>query len=250
MPHAVRVIPVREGANQRMKATLLGAIVLGTLLSACADDNIGPNLRTGESAYATIPAPAGEPRVQDYRIGALDTVDITVFQEADISTRGVVVDAAGVISMPLIGRIQAAGKTTTELADLLAAKLAERFYVNPQVTVTVASSVAQRVTVQGDVKEPGIYPISGPTTLLDTVALAKGEAEDAALREVIVVRYIDGKRMGAVFDLKRIRRGDDPDPAIMPRDTIIVGHSASKSAWHDILRAAPLLAGFGVFAQF
>ncbi|MEX6913298.1 polysaccharide biosynthesis/export family protein, partial [Pseudomonas aeruginosa] len=77
--------------------------------------------------------------------------------------------------------IQAAGNTSTQLADLLAAKLAERFYVNPQVTVTVASSVAQRVTVQGDVKEPGIYPISGPTTLLDTIALAKGESEDASL---------------------------------------------------------------------
>jgi polysaccharide export outer membrane protein len=233
-----------------MKAIWLGAIALSATLCACADNNVGPNLRTGESAYATIPAPAGEPSVQDYRIGALDTVDITVFQEPDISTRGVVVDAAGVISMPLIGRVQAAGKTTTDLADLLAARLAERFYVNPQVTVTVASSVAQRVTVQGDVKEPGIYPISGPTTLLDTVALAKGESEDAALNQVIVVRYIEGKRMGAVFDLKRIRRGDDPDPAIQPRDTIIVGHSAGKSAWHDILRAAPLLAGFGVFAQF
>ena len=250
MHRVMRVDVSRKGQDQRMRATWIGVVALGTMLCACADDNIGPNLRTGESAYETIPAPQGEPRVQDYRIGALDTVDITVFQEPDISTRGVVVDAAGVISMPLIGRIQAAGNTSTQLADLLAAKLAERFYVNPQVTVTVASSVAQRVTVQGDVKEPGIYPISGPTTLLDTIALAKGESEDAALRQVIVVRYIDGKRMGAVFDLKRIRRGDDADPAIAPRDTIIVGHSASKSAWHDVLRAAPLLSGFGIFAQF
>ncbi len=233
-----------------MRATLIGVVALSAMLGACADDNIGPNLRTGEAAYETIPAPVGEPRVQDYRIGALDTLDIVVFQEADISTRGVVVDAAGVISMPLIGRIQAAGKTSTQLADLLTAKLAEKFYVNPQVTVTVASSVAQRVTVQGDVKEPGIYPISGPTTLLDTIALAKGESEDAALREVIIIRYIEGKRMGAVFDVKRIRRGDDADPAIAARDTIIVGHSAGKSAWHDILRAAPLLNGVGVFAQF
>ena len=233
-----------------MRATLIGVVALSAMLGACADDNVGPNLRTGEAAYETIPAPVGAPRVQDYRIGALDTLDIVVFQEADISTRGVVVDAAGVISMPLIGRIQAAGNTSTQLADLLAAKLAERFYVNPQVTVTVASSVAQRVTVQGDVKEPGIYPISGPTTLLDTIALAKGESEDASLREVIVIRYIDAKRIGAVFDLKRIRRGDDADPAIAARDTIIVGHSTGKSAWHDILRAAPLLAGFGVFAQF
>lgn len=246
----MRVDVGRKGQDQKMRATLFSVVALGAMLGACADDNIGPNLHTGERAYETIPAPAGEPRAQDYRIGALDTVNIAVYQEPDISSSGVVVDAAGIISMPLIGRISAAGKTSTQLADILAAKLAERFYVNPQVTVTVASSVAQRVTVQGDVKEPGIYPISGPTTLLDTIALAKGESEDAALREVIVIRYIDGKRMGAVFDMKQIRRGDVADPAIEPRDTIIVGHSASKSAWHDILRAAPLLAGVGVFAQF
>ncbi len=246
----MRVVGARKGHNLQMRATLISVVALSAMLGACADDNIGPNLHTGARAYETIPAPAGEPRVQDYRIGALDTLDIVVYQEPDISSRGVVVDAAGVISMPLIGRTSVTGKTSTELADLLQARLAEKFYVNPQVTVTVATSVAQRVTVQGDVKEPGIYPISGPTTLLDTIALAKGESEDASLREVIVVRYIEGKRMGAVFDLKRIRRGDDADPAIEPRDTIIVGHSASKSAWHDILRAAPLLAGFGVFAQF
>jgi polysaccharide export outer membrane protein len=228
----MRVVGARKGHNPQMRATLISVVALSAMLGACADDNIGPNLHTGARAYETIPAPAGEPRVQDYRIGALDTLDIVVYQEPDISSRGVVVDAAGVISMPLIGRTSVTGKTSTEL------------------TVTVATSVAQRVTVQGDVKEPGIYPISGPTTLLDTIALAKGESEDASLREVIVVRYIEGKRMGAVFDLKRIRRGDDADPAIEPRDTIIVGHSASKSAWHDILRAAPLLAGFGVFAQF
>ena len=230
-----------------MRASLIGAAALSVALGGCSNDNIGKNLYMGARAYETIPAPAGEPRVEEYRIGALDTLDIAVYQEPDISARGVVVDAAGIISMPLIGRVHAAGKTSIELADILTAKLAERFYVNPQLTVTVATSVSQRVTVQGDVKEPGIYPISGPTTLLDTIALAKGESENAALRQVIVIRYIDGKRTGAVFDLKRIRRGDDADPAIAPRDTIIVGHSIGKAAWHDMLRAAPLL---GVFAQF
>lgn len=230
-----------------MRATWIGPVALGMILCGCANNNVGPNIRVGQGAYEAIPAPAGEPAAQDYRIGALDTLDISVFQEADVSAHGVLVDASGLISMPLIGRVQAAGKTSTQLADMLAARLGERFYVNPQVTVTVTSSVSQRVTIQGEVKQPGIYPISGPTTLLDTVALAKGESEDAALRQVVVVRYIDGKRTGAVFDLRGIRRGDAPDPAIAPRDTIIVGRSAGKSIWHDVLRAAPLL---GVFSRF
>lgn len=223
------------------------AVLLCAALGACADNNVGPALRSGAQAYALIPAPTGAQTVRDYRIGALDTLQISVFQEPDISSTGTVVDAAGNISMPLIGRIKATDRTATELADDLAAKLAERFYVDPQVTVTVVSSVAQRVTVQGEVEEPGIYPISGPTTLLDAVALAKGETENAALREAIVIRYVDGERMGAVFDLKAIRRGDAADPAILARDVIILGHSNSKRIWHDVLRAAPLL---NVFTQF
>lgn len=223
------------------------AFLLAGMLSACTDNNVGSEIRAGGQAYLLIPASPSEPTARDYRIGPLDTLSINVFQEADISSAATVVDAAGNISMPLIGRIKAADRTAAELADHLAERLAERFYVDPQVTVTVVSSVAQRVTVQGEVNEPGIYPISGPTTLLDAVALAKGETENAALREAVVIRYVDGQRMGAVFDLKAIRRGDAPDPAITARDVIIVGHSNSKRIWHDVLRAAPLL---NVFTQF
>lgn len=230
-----------------MGRSLIGLVLLGSVVGACSNSNVGPNIRAGTAAYDIMPAPAGGPTAQTYRIGPLDTVEISVFQEPDISSKGILVDAAGNISMPLIGRVQAAGRTTTELADFLAAKLAERFYVDPQVTVAVSSSVAQRVTVEGEVTEPGIYAIQGPTTLLDTVALAKGETENAALRQVVVVRYIEGKRMGAVFDLQGIRRGDNLDPAVLPRDVIVVGHSAAKKAFHDVLRAAPLL---NVFAQF
>lgn len=230
-----------------MQRALIGVAALGAVVGGCADQNVGPNIKAGTAAYALIPAPAGGYAAQNYRIGPLDTVEISVFQEPDISSKGVLVDASGNISMPLIGRVAAAGLTTTQLADFLTRKLAERFYVNPQVTVAVSSSVAQRVTVEGEVTEPGVYPLPGPVTLLDTIALAKGETENAALRQVVVVRYINGERMGAVFDAQRIRRGDDKDPAILARDVIIVGHSSSKKIFHDVLRAAPLL---NVFAQF
>lgn len=214
-----------------------------TMLSAC-NHEVAPNIGTGTHAYAVIPAPQGAPTAQNYRVGPLDNLDITVFQEPDISAKGIPVDAAGNIAMPLIGRIQAAGRTPTELADFLEHKLAEKFYVNPQVTVIVTSSVSQSVTVEGEVVKPGIYAIHGPTTLLDAVALAEGETDNSALRQVAVIRYIDGKRMGAVFDIQRIRHGFDPDPALMARDVVIVGHSTGKQVWHDLLKAAPLLNAF------
>jgi len=216
------------------------------LVTACSPSLRGPGVRTGKEAYALIPPPTPETASLDYEIGPLDTIDITVFNEPEISSKGIPVDASGAVALPLIGRVLASGLTATALADDLRERYG-RFYVDPQVTVIVTSSVTQRVTVQGQVREPGVYEVRGATTLLDAIALAKGEDENAALREVIVIRNIEGKRMAAMFDLNRIRRGDDPDPAVLGKDVIVVGHSNSKQVWHDTLRAAPLL---NVFTQF
>ncbi|WP_206242066.1 polysaccharide biosynthesis/export family protein [Novosphingobium terrae] len=241
-----------EGWSGRVtgRMILLGAVtaVLAAMsLTGCSGSFGHSPLAQGPGAYKVIPAPDDDGSVPEYRIGPLDSVDVTVFQEADISAKGIPVDAAGDIAMPLIGRVHAAGKTSVELADFVAHQLGERYYVNPQVTVSVASSVSQRVTVEGQVTEPGIYPIHGATTLLDAIALAKGETENAAYRQVAIIRIQNGKRTGAVFDISHIRRGEDKDPQLLPRDVIIVGHSTGKQVWHDLLRAAPLL---NVFAQF
>ena len=74
--------------------------------------------------------------------------------------------------------------------------------------MTVASSVSQKVSIQGEVAEPGVYQLTGPTTLLDVISMAKGETEIATLDQVVVFRNINGQRMGAVFDVASIRRGE------------------------------------------
>ncbi|MFC0205065.1 polysaccharide biosynthesis/export family protein [Novosphingobium soli] len=215
-------------------------------LTGCTPSYVGPQVRTGEAAQNLIPAATAEQAAREYVIGPLDTLNIAVFNEPEISGTSVPVDAVGNVALPLIGRVHVSGMTATEFSEQLA-QLYDRYYVNPQVTVLVTSSVSQRVTVQGDVMEPGVYEFRGTYTLLDAIALAKGESQNARLREVIIIRQIDGKRMAAAFDLTRIRSGTDPDPAVMGRDIIIVGHSNSKQAWNDLLKAAPLL---NVFAQF
>lgn len=224
----------------------LGVLVCLLLATGCTPSLRGPQVRTGDEAYSLIPPPTPESAAFDYVIGPLDTLDITVFNEPEITSRGMPVDAAGNLALPLIGRVRATGMTAPALADALR-DLYGRYYVDPQVTVIVTSSVSQRVTVQGEVEEPGIYDVRGGSTLLDAVAQAKGETENAALREVVIIRNIQGKRMVALFDLNRIRRGDDPDPAVLGKDVIVVGLSNSKQVWHDVLRAAPLL---NIFTQF
>ncbi len=227
----------------RPSRTVLVCLLLAT---GCAPSLRGTNVRTGEDAYKLIPPPSPETAAMDYVIGPLDVIAINVFNEPEVSSAGIPVDAVGNLALPLIGRIRASGLTATQLADTLRSGYG-RYYVDPQVTVIVTSSVSQRVTVQGQVKKAGLYDVRGGTTLLDAIALAEGESEDAKLQEVLIIRTIDGQRSAAMFDLNRIRRGDDPDPAILGKDVIVVGHSNVKQAWHDTLRAAPLLNIFTAF---
>jgi polysaccharide export outer membrane protein len=213
-------------------------------LAACAGSNASPSLPRGEAAYQVIPSSQPDRTAQDYKIGPLDSVDITVFQEPDLSAKNLAVDASGNIAMPLVGAVSASGKTASELSAELERRLAQKYLVDPQVTVTVSGSVSQKVIVQGQVTQPGVYEIKGPTTLLEAVSMAKGETRIAALKEVVVFRTVNGQRMGAVFDVESIRRGDAKDPEVLGNDVVVVGYSNSKSLWRDVLSTTPLLTVF------
>lgn len=227
-----------------MKRTTLPIIAL--LLAGCASsDQLGPNLSAGSAAYQVIPAgPSAAAVATDYRIGALDKLDVTVFQEPELSTKGIQVDASGSIALPLVGSVGVEGKTTSQLSRELELLLGAKYLKEPQVTVTVASSVSQKVSVQGEVTEPGVYQLNGPATLLDVISMAKGETEVATLNQVVVFRNVEGQRMGAVFDVASIRRGEAADPVIQGNDLVVVGYSAARRFWRNVLTAAPL---FNVF---
>lgn len=213
------------------------------MLSASATAKPTATLPTGVAAYSVIPAvPAGpDAPVGDYRIGALDTLDVTVFQEPDLSAKALQVDASGQIALPLVGTVQAMGRTPAELSRQIEQQLGAKYLRNPQVTVTVAASVSQKVSIQGEVTEPGVFPLSGPTTLLGVISMAKGETDVASLKQVVVFRTINGQRMGAMFDVASIRKGQAADPAIQGNDMIVVGSSGAKKFWKGVVTAAPLL---------
>lgn len=222
--------------------------VIGAFLAACtASPPLSSQISAGTSAYSLIPAgDTNTTAMADYKIGPLDTLDVTVFQEPDLSAKAIEVDASGRIALPLIGSIDAKGKTATELSAQLEQLFGTKYLRNPQVTVTVASSVSQKVSVQGEVAQPGVYQLTGPTTLLDVMSMAKGETELAKLNEVVVFRNINGERMGAVFDISSIRRGEAPDPVIRGNDLVVVGYSSARRFWRDVISTAPL---FNVFTR-
>jgi polysaccharide export outer membrane protein len=222
---------------------LLTIALIALVTAGCASTpQIGPGLSTGAAAYTVVPAAgAGAATLDDYRLGPLDTIDVAVFQEPDLSAKALQVDASGQIALPLVGSVKAQGLTATELSNELERKLGEKYLRNPQVTVTVASSVSQKVSVQGEVTEPGVYQLTGPTTLLDVISLAKGETEIATLNQIVVFRTVNGQRMGAVFDVASIRRGEAPDPVIHGNDLVVVGYSAAKRFWKNVVTTMPVL---------
>ncbi|MBV2147340.1 polysaccharide export protein [Sphingobium sp. AS12] len=207
------------------------------LLSACASVE---QASRGDAAYALIPpAPATG---ADYRLSPDDVLRIQVYHEPGLSLEDAQVSAAGMVRMPLIGDVPVAGLSSGDAADLIAARLGQRYLVSPQVTIFVKKAVGRRITVDGEVREPGLFPLDGRLTLSQAVTLAKGPTRLASLSQIIVVRQIDGQRQAAMFDLAAIRRGKAADPEILPGDTIIVGLSRAKAILGGSLLAAPALA--------
>lgn len=214
------------------------------LLSACADKPGGP------IPYNVSLAPPDQPKVlsleQNYRIAPLDTLTVNVFRQKDLSG-DYEVDLTGRISMPLIGAVEAADLTPAQLDQKITSAYSAKYLVNPDVAVGVKSSTRRSVTVDGSVKQSGSFPVAGPLTLLQAVALSGGATEDANLRRIAVFRTIAGQRQAAAFDLQEIRRGAKPDPAIYPGDIIIVDGSSVKRTQKAILNNIPILSIFRPF---
>ncbi len=186
----------------------------------------------------------------EYRIGPNDKLSVTVFQVKDLSLEAVKVDASGQILLPLIGPVAAAGKTTAELSNEIAAKLGDRYLQNPQVSVLVTDAAGQRVTVEGAVEQAGVYEIQGRTTLLQAIALAKGPSKTANMKRVMVYRDFDGTRHGAVFNFADIRDGRAQDPEIRASDIVIMDQSGGKSLWRGIIETLPAIGSLSVLALF
>jgi polysaccharide biosynthesis/export protein len=181
-----------------------------------------------------------DPSSSAYKIGPLDVLEISVFKVPDLS-RTVQVADSGTINLPLVGEVPAAGRTAQDVERDLTKRLGAKYLQNPQVNIYVKEYNSQRVTVEGSVKKPGVYPIRGGTTLLQLVATAEGFT-DTAQSEVAVFRNVDGKRTAAKFDVGEIRTGNAKDPQLVQGDVVVVSDSMVKSAYQGLLKALPLAA--------
>ena len=235
-----------------MVARIIRHVFVLTLLLLLAACNSAGGTRVSGAPAGGLPAPdttsasGAYQGATDYRIGAQDLLAISVFGVEELA-KEVRVNSNGQISLPLIGGVMAGGRTIPELERELAKKYSDGYLQNPQVSVFVKEFTSQRVTLEGAVAKPGIYPITGKTTLLQAIALAGGiDDKTADLGGIVLMRQVDGKRMAAAYDLRQVRRGVVDDPVIFGDDIVVVEQSASKTALRRFIESVPVLGIFNV----
>jgi polysaccharide export outer membrane protein len=220
-------------------------LALAASVSACATSrDIGgdPNLQVLPTAEMPPPGPSDISRPGGlYSIGPYDKLTIDVLGMPELSIKEVLVDANGSISVPLAGPVLVTGMTSAQVEQFIVSRLREKYVLDPKVTVNLIQSVSHAVTIDGEVRRPGSYPVAGGMTLMKSVALAEGATDDARLSDVVVFRTVEGQRYAALYNLAAIRRGGSPDPAIYANDIIMVGDAASKRLFKDLLTAVPAI---------
>jgi polysaccharide export outer membrane protein len=181
-----------------------------------------PAPRAQQPTPAAPAAAAPRPETGDYRIGAGDMLQLFVWKEPDL-TREVTVRIDGKISVALLGDVQAAGRSTGELADEVARGLA-RFVSTPVVTIAVNQPRSTRFFVLGMVGRAGEFPMTSPTTVVQALAVAGGLREYAKSDAIVIVRQEGGKSTFVPVNLKRLVGDRDGSQNIPLRsgDTILV----------------------------
>lgn len=185
------------------------------------------------SARQTMAVPAT--LAKDYRLNANDLIEVEVL-DAENLHRTARVNAGGAISLPLIGPVSVGGLTTEEAEQRIAARYAEKYLQNPQVSVFIKEFTTDRITVEGAVTRPGIFPLVGNMTLLRALAVAGGFGPIANMTQVMIYRTDDQKhRESLVYDVEKIRAGQADDPVIQRDDLIVVQRDSARAALKDSL---------------
>jgi polysaccharide export outer membrane protein len=228
-----------------MRKSLLVLSIAGALAGCARHEPLQSTSRLAVvSGESVLPAPDRQDLIAADRpalIGPLDTIQVDVFNIPDLS-REMQVDTSGRIAMPLAGTIDARGKTAEELSEVIEAALRARYVRDPDVVINIKSSVSQVVTVDGQVVEPGLYPVTNQMTLMRVIASAKGFSEFARQDDVVILRTVGSQRMAGLYNVEAIRRGAYDDPPVFANDVVIVGDSPQRRLFRDLVSVAPLLA--------
>jgi polysaccharide export outer membrane protein len=191
--------------------------------SAPAAKQPAPATTAAKSAPApTPPVPAGVTPPAGYVIGPEDQLSIVYWREKDLSA-DVVVRPDGLISLPLLNDVNAAGLSPEQLRVAIT-QGASKFVEEPTVSVVVKAINSRKVYITGQVGKPGPFPLGGPTTVLQLIAMSGGLAEYAKKSEIVVIRNENGKSTTFPFNYEEVmkRKNLGQNIELKPGDTVIV----------------------------
>ncbi len=230
--------PARTGSG-RPAAKCLSNPVLKLCLLACVAFSVAAwgqssgSSQPGDTSVPaaavtspTQPAPAerGAHTDDTYVIGDDDVLGINVWKEVEL-TRAVTVRSDGKISLPLVGEVQAAGRTPRQLEDDIKAALVG-FITDPQVTVIVQTINSRKFNILGEVNKPGSYSLTTDTTIVDAIALAGGLREFAKKKGLYVIRQgPNGTEIRIGFNYQNFIKGKKKTGQnfqLKPNDTVVV----------------------------
>jgi|SRR5271166_1844282 len=212
----------RRNCRMGRMAAHLGCLILSGML--CAQTGSKNNTVPDQTQQAQpADTPGLKPHDDSFIIGDADVLAINVWKEPDIS-RSIPVRSDGKISLPLVGEVQAAGRTPLKLEQEIAGRL-KSYIDEPEVTVIVQQINSQKFNVLGQVAHPGSYSLVSSATVLDAIALAGGFRDFAKQKSIYVLRQkADGGQVRIPFNYKDVVKGKNPaqNVKLEPHDTVVV----------------------------
>ena len=193
------------------------------LSGLCVAVSLGVGARPATAAQAVAEtAPAAADEMAAYSVAPGDVLRIAVWKEPELSGDAFV-RLDGMITVPLVGDVKAAGKTTEQIATEVRTRL-RPFLETPQVTVTVSQAVSARFYVIGEVTTSGAFPLTGRITILQALALAGGFREFAKRERIVLIREKHGERKAIPFNFRDLEAGINLEQniAVESGDTLIV----------------------------
>ena len=214
-------------AETKAAASSVDALNRGTVVQS---QNTTNRTATTYNTQAAIPSAGANLNVGD-------VLDVNVFKVADLSAKNVTIESSGTISLPLVGTVAVAGLSISQAEQKITQKLTQ-FMQAPQVSISRTNkSIENRVTVEGEVRTPGVFPIKGNLSFLQAIALAQGLSDVGDSRKVFF--YRNGQRYPVNLDL--VRTGSIADPILQNDDRIVVMKDLEKEREKKLLEYIPAI---------
>jgi polysaccharide export outer membrane protein len=209
----------------QIRISLVAAGLLLLVGVSPASSQSAPVAQAAEGRTETALAPTGTVAAAippGYVIGPDDVLQIVFWREKDMSGE-VIVRPDGRISLPLLNDVVAAGRTPEQLRAALVASASE-FFGNPNATVVVKEIRSRKVFITGSVEKPGPYVVTGPTTVLQLIAMAGGLKDYADKKNIVVMRTTNGQQVSLLVDYSSLLRRQklEHNFELIPGDTILV----------------------------